>query len=260
MSNYSTMLKDDAHSIHLFQCSLQITGLLSRSGFSMFTAFLRRLPMAEFRLNAFSGVSRCSKSKLPWGRLLYQSLNSSMKRKLIDGVDIHQNHRSNFPFVWGCFTLAKIGLMPCRSRCFLKSLSHFPSSWMRWALNSAPWSIMVSRIGQIHQYLSTSWSTTNLMFSVLAFLELSTGKDYSGCIIDDSANLEIRPTWFMPQSICPADRLCSLSYRTNLRRFFFCGFLWARSAALRYMWIRLWDIRILNTFLMTTSSIRARNL
>jgi hypothetical protein len=52
-----------------------------------------------FLLNAISGVSRCSNSRLPCGLLLYHSLNSSNKEKANRCLLYSPNHRSNFPFV-----------------------------------------------------------------------------------------------------------------------------------------------------------------
>ncbi len=47
VSNYLAILKDVAQLIRLFLYLLQITGILSRKGFSMFTVFLRHRLTAE---------------------------------------------------------------------------------------------------------------------------------------------------------------------------------------------------------------------
>ena len=96
----------------------------------------------HFLPEAFSGVSRLRKFKLPWGLSLYQSINTSNEEKADLCILYSPKNRSSFQSVWGCFILANIGLIPYFSKWYLNSRLQLLSSWILWAPNSLPWSII----------------------------------------------------------------------------------------------------------------------
>ncbi len=156
-----------------------------------------------------------------------------MKRRPIDAVDIHQTTVLTFHSS-GDAILARIGFMPCFSMCFLNSLPI-----------CRPDERDGHRILLRDQRSALAWGRAICIFQPVHPLPTycsrylySSNSPPARIILDASSMIIQTLRSDQPdscQSICPADKLCSRSYRIHLRRPFFLGSSWARPAALIYM-------------------------